>query len=396
MPPADGPGLADEARLSPRAKLTVVVGFVILIILFLLQITQVLAPFLWALLTAYLLLPVVNYLNVDARLPRLWAVALIYGLVAIILLAISRYLYPQVVLQGGLFIEDVPRLENSLIAAVGPRPLGIDVSSVISEGIAAAGAYTSNAHNASHLLVNALETVVKFFLFMVATFYLLMDGPRLNAAARNALPPAYRPELVALGRQINLTWQQYIRGELVLFLIMATVSTIGLTILGVPGSVFLGLASGALELLPWVGPITAGALAVSVAYLNGSNPYGWSQVAYAGIVALMYFALRQTEDYLVIPHVLGRAVRLHPIVVLFAVAAGGAIGGLLGLMVAVPVAASLKAIFAYLYKKLFDLPIAFEPVTTLGGTVIEIPVYDDTEPDSEPGGVGPPQRADAR
>jgi predicted PurR-regulated permease PerM len=392
----DGPRQADEAQLSPRAKLTIVVGLIILVVLFLLQIGQILTPFLWALLTAYLLMPVVNYLNIEGRLPRVWSVLLIYGLVAIVLLAVSRYLYPQAVTQGTLFIEDIPRLENSLIATVGPRPLGIDVSSAITQLITAVGAYTSNAHNASHLLVNALETVVKVFLFLVATFYLLMDGPRLRQAFRNALPPAYRPELVALGRQINLTWQQYIRGELVLFLMMATATTVGLTILGVPGSVFLGLASGALELLPWVGPLTAGALAVSVAYLNGSNPFGWGQVAYAGVVALMYLVLRQAEDYFVMPHVLGRAVRLHPIVVLFAVAAGGAIGGLLGLTVAVPIAASLKAIFAYLYKKLFDLPIAFEPVTTLGGSVIEIPVYDDTETDPEPGTVGPVQRADAR
>jgi predicted PurR-regulated permease PerM len=225
-----------------------------------------------------------------------------------------------------------------------------------------------------------------------------MDAPRLGHALRQAIPPTYRPELVALGRQINLTWQQYIRGELLLFAIMATVTTIGLTILGVPGSVFLGLLSGALELLPLVGPITAGALSVSVAYLNGTNPYGWDQVAYAGAVAIMYFVLRQSEDYLAIPHVLGRAVRLHPLVVLFAVSAGGIAGGLLGLVLAVPIAASLKAVSVYLYAKLLDLPVEFEPVRTIGGGVIEIPIHPkDEEPDESdhPVGAGEPQHADA-
>jgi predicted PurR-regulated permease PerM len=121
--------------------------------------------------------------------------------------------------------------------------------------------------------------------------------------------------------------------------------------------------------------MTAGALAVSVAYFSSTNPFGWDQLAYAGSVALMYFILRQTEDYVVMPHVLGRAVRLHPLVVLFALTAGGTMAGLFGLLVAVPLAASLKAIAAYLYAKLLDRPVEFEPVRTIGGGIIEIPVH---------------------
>lgn len=362
-----------EARLSARAKLVIVIVAALLALLFLWQIRFIVSPFLWALVAAYVLTPVVNYLSHEGRVARLWAVALIYALIAIVLVAASRYLYPKVVEQGNLFLEDIPRLEGALQSRVGTRPLGIDVDGVvrqISNYISGSG----SAGNSGRLLVNALQTLVKLFLFLVATFYLLVDGPRLRRAAARALPPAYRDELCALGQQIHVTWQQYIRGELLLFAIMATATSIGLTILGVPGAIFLGLASGALELLPLVGPITAGAIAVSVAYFNGTNPFGWSQEAYAGIVALMYFVFRQTEDYLVVPHVLGRAVRLHPLVVLFAVAAGGVLDGLFGLIIAVPVAASVKEISVYLYAKLLDKPVEFQPIRTLGGGVIEIPI----------------------
>jgi predicted PurR-regulated permease PerM len=337
---------------------------------------------------------VVNYLNIDGQLPRLWAVVLIYASIGLLLLAASRYLYPQIIEQGTVFVEDIPRLEGSLINLVGPRPLGIDIASLVSQMLAAESSYTNNARSASHLLVNAAETVVKLFLFLVSTFYLLMDAPRLRGTVIKTIPDDYRMELAALGRQINLTWQQYIRGELVLFAIMFTVTTIGLSILGVPGAIFLGLLSGALELLPLVGPITAGALAVSVAYFNGTNPWGWGQLAYAGSVALMYLILRQMEDYFVVPHVLGRAVRLHPLVVLFSVTAGGVIGGLFGLLVAVPIAASVKAISAYLYAKLLDLPVEFAPIRTLGGGVIEIPLHGtlpDEPKDSVTDGAGTTQ-----
>jgi predicted PurR-regulated permease PerM len=385
--------------LSARAKLTIFIAFTIVAIAFLWQVEQILTPFLWALFAAYLLTPVVNYLHYQGRLPRLWAVTLIYLSVGILLLAGSRYLYPRFVEQGSLFVEDIPRLEGSLINLVGPQPMGIDISAVVKELLGAAGGYTSNASSASHLLVNALETLVKLFLFLVSTFYLLMDAPRLKRTMREMIPPTYQGELVALAQQINLTWQQYIRGELLLFALMATITSIGLMILGVPGAIFLGIASGVLELLPLVGPITASAIAVSVAYFNGTNPWGWSQVAYGGAVALMYFVLRHLEDYFVVPKVLGRAVRLHPLVVLFALTTAGVLGGLFGLLVAVPIAASLKAILSYLHAKFLDQPVRFEPVRTLSGGVIEIPIHHASVSSSVEGApaapASSPQSADA-
>lgn len=381
-----------SGRLSSRAKLTVLVLILVLIVAFLLAVRDILSPFLWALLAAYLLGPIVNYLNLRGGLPRLWAVALVYSSIAILLLAGSRYLYPRLVDQGTVFLEDIPRLEASIIALVGPRPLGIDIASLVDQSLSAVGGYTTNARSAGHLLVNALQEFIKLFLFLVTTFYLLTDGPRVRSWIGDRVPTEYRAEVHALARQINVTWQQYLRGELVLFVIMSTATTIGLTVLQVPGALFLGITSGLLELLPLVGPITAGALAVSVAYFNGSNPWNWSQLAYAGSVALMYFVFRQIEDYLVVPHVLGRAVRLHPLVVLFALATGGVLGGLFGLIVAVPVAASLKAIGHYLYVKLLDLPVEFEPVRTIGGGVIEIPVHGTV---SRPPETGTPERSSA-
>src|SRR5439155_993953 len=97
----------------------------------------------------------------------------------------------------------------------------------------------------------------------------------------------------------------------------------GLTILGIPYSVLLGIMTGVLETIPFVGPITAGAIACLVA-LGHPNPFGWSQIAYVAVVAIMYTVLRHAEDYLVIPAVIGRAVRLHPAIVIFALLSGGA------------------------------------------------------------------------
>lgn len=380
-------------QLNRGAKVVILAAVILGLLLFIGQIRPIISPFLWALVAGYLLSPVVNYLHFEGRLPRVWAVSLIYALAGIALLGAGRYLYPHVVDDGTVFIEDIPRLEASLIALVGPRPLGIDIVAVVHQVLISGSGMTGSPGVAGHLLVNALETSIKTFLFLVATFYLLMDAPQLRRAMVRVIPPGYAPELTALGRQINVTWQQYIRGELLLFVIMASAVTIGLTALRVPGAIFLGLVSGGLELLPLVGPWTAGAVGVSVAYLSGTNPWGWSQLAYAGAVALLYLVLRQAEDYIVIPHVIGRAVRLHPLVVLLAVASGGVIGGLLGLVIAVPVAASFKEIGIYLYAKLLDRPWQPEPIRTIGGGIIEVPIHESatSAETAQPGGTRPVQ-----
>jgi predicted PurR-regulated permease PerM len=111
--------------------------------------------------------------------------------------------------------------------------------------------------------------------------------------------------------------------------------------------------TGLLETIPFVGPITAGAIACLVA-LGNPNPFGWSQLVYVGVVAIMYTILRHAEDYLVIPTVIGRAVRLHPAIVIFSLLTGGAVFGLLGIILAVPVAATVRLILIYVGAKLRD------------------------------------------
>jgi predicted PurR-regulated permease PerM len=146
---------------------------------------------------------------------------------------------------------------------------------------------------------------------------------------------------------------RYIRGQLILVTLMSSVTTIGLTVLGVPYSVLLGVTTGVLETIPFVGPITAGAIACLVA-LGHPNPFGWSQLAYVGAIAVMYTVLRHAEDYFVIPLVIGRIVRLHPALVIFSLLSGGAAFGLIGVVLAVPVAATLRLVLIYVSAKLRD------------------------------------------
>ena len=112
-----------------------------------------------------------------------------------------------------------------------------------------------------------------------------------------------------------------------------------------------------LELVPLIGPWVAGSIAVTVALSQGHAPFGWTQVQLGLVVALTYFALRMIEDHLVIPQLIGRIVRVHPVLVVFAVLAGAHTFGILGLLLAVPITAATKIIVQALYYELATPPI---------------------------------------
>ena len=105
-------------------------------------------------------------------------------------------------------------------------------------------------------------------------------------------------------------------------------------------------------MIPLIGPWTAGAIAVTIAFFQDTAPFGWSNMTLAIVVGLTYFALRQLEDSFVIPLVIGRIVHLHPLLVIFVLVVGTSLGGVLGLILAVPIAAVLKIVVSFFYAKL--------------------------------------------
>jgi predicted PurR-regulated permease PerM len=118
-------------------------------------------------------------------------------------------------------------------------------------------------------------------------------------------------------------------------------------------AVVLAPVVGFLEIFPIVGPLLAIAM-VTIVALIGPPGFGLTRVGFAVVVALVFFTMRQLEDYLVIPRILGHAVKLHPVIILFALLCGASIGGILGMFLAVPVTGALKVLGGYLYDRLVE------------------------------------------
>lgn len=182
-------------------------------------------------------------------------------------------------------------------------------------------------------------------LVFLSLAYMLIDGPNFFRYILRFVPTEHRSHVERLAIQIHHVLGRYLRGQLVLIVLMSTVTFVVLEYgFDLPYSLWVGILTGILEIIPVVGPITAGAIAATIGFSQG----GASQAA---AIAIVYFVLRQVEDQLIMPIVVGRAVHIHPLVTIFAVLVGEKIAGVLGMILAVPIAATLKVILDYAYPK---------------------------------------------
>ena len=344
------------ARWSSTTKRVVVAVFALAALYIVYSAGDIVRPFVWAGVLAFVLLPVVGLLERRLNLPRTVAAAIVFlGLLAAIIGG-ARLLVPLALDQ----LRDLQRTLPTLVAnaqntlAETADQIGLEDLDALIANFAGVGDFAGMvARGAVPLIVGFGHFLLELLVFLIATFFLLRDAPRLFQWFRRILPASQRNELLPLFAQVNTVLGRYVRGQMFLIGVMSTATFIGLSVLQVPFVLLLAIMTGVLEVIPIVGPITGGAIACLVA-LGHPAPWGLSQIWYVAIVALMYTVLRHAEDYFVIPLVIGRIVRLHPAVVIFSLLTGGALYGLLGVLVAVPVAATLRLVLIYVGAKLRD------------------------------------------
>jgi predicted PurR-regulated permease PerM len=170
-----------------------------------------------------------------------------------------------------------------------------------------------------------------------------------------ALPP-YRAELDELYRRVRNIWMAYLRGQIVLMLVVGVIFTIVWLIMGIPGALVLGMVAGLFTLVPDVGPFLAVLLAAGVALLEGSTWIPLSNFWVAGIVVAVYLVLISIKNVFLRPLIMGRSVHMNEGVVFIVIIVATILEGILGALLVVPVVASLAIIIRYLRRKILGLP----------------------------------------
>ncbi len=381
---------ARPIRFSPTIKLITVALIAVAFFWLVRGMGNVLIPFVAAAITAYLFNPLITWLSRRTRLGRAIWIGVLYIVLGIIVYALWRTLGPMIEREYSGLQAQIPHALNLIQQELLLRDrivlagMSIDMAPLaeaLREAIADFGRRLPG--HVPHLVAVAFETVLLFVTYLIITFYLLVEAPRIVEWMYELVPAPYRAEIRALGSQIDRVLAGYVRGTLMLIPIMAALTTIALMLLGVRYALVLGIVTGILETIPLLGPWSAAGIAIATALFQTPTPWGWPAWLVAGSIGLTYFVLRMFEDNFIIPQVVGPAVHLHPMLVIFAILAGGALGGPFGLFIAIPIAAVARLLLRYLYCKVIDAPdLPFSVAAPFDGQIVAEPGL--AQPDHPP------------
>lgn len=299
-----------------------------------LQLAPMLQLVFLALLLAISLAPVLSYTQRKGA-PR-WLSLLLCAL----LLFGSSFLFfglllPILASQGGALIGNLPRLRDQILAQLpASGPLRDSANHMLDSS-----AFSNPAPLAKQVFAwasFALEGVAKFFLMLIVALYFLADGKRVSEWLLAFLQPLQREKATEAFKEITSVVSHYVVGQIITSTICGIYAFVVLAVLHVPNALALAVLAAVLDVLPLIGfflfTIPAVAVALSVSGIT------------ALIVAGLYLAYKLAEDYFIVPLVYGNALKLSTLTVLLACLAAGIIGGVVGIIVILPVIASYSVI----------------------------------------------------
>ncbi|MGA2911142.1 MAG: AI-2E family transporter [Candidatus Levyibacteriota bacterium] len=335
--------------LRLRSVFLIVVGLMLAWFLYVER--AILTPFVLAAIFAYIFNPVVNFFSRHLKLPRALSVLIIY-LAIVFIVAMAGLAFSGRIMEESMELRQevttitktaehqVNTLPDWLRPTVNDTLVSFEKGAVIS------------LPSVVSFVPKAFSRILSFIVFLFAAFYFLKEGRSMFDKLLNFVPNDYKVEVDILIRKINSVLSSYLRGQIFLVFFVALALFIVLTILGVKFALILAVFSGFAEIVPIIGPIVAASVAALATYLSGGASFGLAPLQGALAVVVVYALIRQIQDYLVNPYVMGKITKLHPLVILFAVIAGEHIGGIVGLILAVPIVGVIKIIFEYSLDKI--------------------------------------------
>ncbi|ABR59649.1 AI-2E family transporter [Sinorhizobium medicae] len=353
MPRATGAVMGD--RVSSRGLqrqlffwLLVLVGF----IAFLLVFSSILLPFLAGMALAYFLDPVADRLE-RLGLNRLMAtIAILVAFVVVLALSLM-IIVPLVFTQAAEFIEKMPGYITKLQAFLTDSQTTLlpdwlagqmatikqNSAKLLEQGASFLGSLFQQIWNSGMALLNILSL---FVITPVVAFYLLLDWDRMVDRVDSWIPRDYVEVVRQIARDMNASIAGFVRGQGSLCVILGLYYAIGLTLVGLNFGLLIGLFAGMISFIPYVGSLVGLVLALGVALVQFWPDYIWIL-----LVLAVFFSGQFLEGNILQPKLVGRSVGLHPVWLMFALLAFGALFGFVGLLVAVPAAAAIGVLVRF-------------------------------------------------
>ncbi len=340
---------------------TVAVILFIGFVAFLLYAREAVKMFIIAAFAAYLISPAVSYLMDKMKWSRTAAVNFVYFSALILLVGVPSALTPIFFDEISIVARDLLTLSTEFVAALSePVHFGgmIFEFDELAEGLSHIGDVVLKPLPEQALaLLETTSINILWFLIIVVTVHVLMNHwPRMREWLIGLAPADYSDEIRELYNRLRSVWMAYLRGQIVLMVVVGIVFTIAWMIIGIPGALVLGMAAGLFTLIPDVGPFIAMVLAFGVALLEGSSWIPLSNAWVAGIVLVVYLVLINLKNFFLRPYIMGRSLQMNEALIFIAILTATILEGILGALLVVPVMASAVVIFEYLRRRILGLP----------------------------------------
>jgi predicted PurR-regulated permease PerM len=330
--------------------------------LFVYVFSAILLPFVAGMVLAYFLDPLADRLQ-RAGLSRVMATLLILVAFVIVLAVGLVILIPILAQQMSDFASRMPeyltRLQG-LVTAYNPAWLkehfGVDpdavragLNSLLSSSVGFLTTVFESIWNSGVALFNIAGL---FVVTPVVAFYMLLDWDRMIRAVDDWVPRDHLHTVRQIASDINRSTAGFVRGQGTLCLVLGVMYATGLTAVGLNFGILIGIFAGLISFIPYVGSLVGLVLAVGVAFVQF-----WPDWPWVAVVACVFFAGQFTEGYILQPRLVGKSVGLHPVWLMFALFAFGALFGFVGLLIAVPAAAAVAVLVRFAISRYLESPL---------------------------------------
>ena len=335
--------------------LLVLAGFIVFLYLF----SEILLPFLAGMAVAYFLDPVADWLQRRGLSRMMATVVILIAFVLIFALALTIVI-PIIINQFNDFIQHVPGYiqqlqkfvdyaQTSLLPPWIRNQIGAlkgNFSNIMSEGLSFVAGLFAQVWSSGKALINIVSLMI---VTPVVAFYMLLDWDRMVAKVDQWIPRDNVETVREIARGIDQAIAGFIRGQGSLCVILGVYYGVGLSLVGLNFGLLLGLFAGMISFIPYVGSMVGLFLAVSIALVQFWPDYLW-----VGLVLVVFFTGQFLEGNVLQPKLVGSSVGLHPVWLMFALFAFGALFGFVGLLVAVPAAAACGVLVRFALSRYLE------------------------------------------
>lgn len=349
-------------------KLVIALTFIAILAWVLSRFRSLIPPLLMAFILSYLLYPVASFLNRKLHFSWRAAVGSIFILLLLLMLGLLTVgglgLVQQIqslirLIQNSLV--ELPQLINNIadwLKTNSPIPIDMstfDINAITDQLLSVVQPLLGQTGQLLGSVASGAAQVFGWAAFiLLVSFFVLSESGGLRGSIIKLNVPGYNEDISRLGRELGRIWNAFLRGQIIIFLMTAIVYTILLTALGLRYAIGLAFLAGLARFLPYIGPAINWVILVLVAYFQPFKLFGMEPLAYTLLVVVLALVVDQIFDNLVSPRIMADALKVHPAGVLVMALVAANLLGILGVVIAAPILATLQLFGQYVLRKMFD------------------------------------------